>query len=295
MTELVRITRGVWRAPESVDDLAGRCAALLSVLPRDSAVAGRTAARLHGLWLPAAEATEVPEIIVRGTSEIPRNHARSGRPEMRIRRRRLRPDCIIHVDGVPVTALSTTWLHLAEHLVLADLVAAGDSALRSGALAADLADVVMRSRRQRGVSLARAALPLLDARSRSRPESWLRVGLVTRGLRPSGVNTPVHDEHGQWLGEPDLSYDDVRLALEYNGRCHADLDRMRKDITREVDFAERGRWYTLTLGPAEVFRRMDRVAMLVRDLREERGVLLRSRLSVGFQSSVLTFNPTSDA
>ena len=271
MTDLIRVTRGVWRsAPDGLLDLGVRCAALLSVLPDDAVVAGRTAARLHGLWLPGDGGDERLEFIVRGTSDLPRNHSRSGRPEARIRRRRLRREEIEHVAGVPVTGLAVTWLHLAECLRLEDLVAAGDSALRSGVSRDELIELVQRSRRQRGVLLARTALPLLDARSRSRPESWMRVGLVSHDLRPSGVNTDVHDEQGQWLGQPDLSYDAARLAVEYNGSFHADLDRMRRDITRGVDLAERGRWHTLTLGPVQVFQRMDQAALLVRELCRER-------------------------
>ncbi len=102
----------------------------------------------------------------------------------------------------------------------------------------------------------------------------MRVGFVQRGLRPSGVNLPVRDEWGQWLAEPDLSYEDARLAVEYNGRFHADLDRMRRDITREVDVAERGRWLTVTLGPVQVFQRMDQAAALVRELRRERLMIM---------------------
>lgn len=63
--------------------------------------------------------------------------------------------------------------------------------------------------------------------------------------------------------EPDLSYRDARLALEYNGADHADPGRMRRDITRELDLLQRGGWATLVFGPAEVFRRPDQIAATV--------------------------------
>lgn len=110
---------------------------------------------------------------------------------------------------------------------------------------------------------------MLDARSRSRPESLLRHSLLDAGLPTPEVNVPIYDRNGQWLAEPDLSYDDVRLAIEYNGRDHADVMRMRRDITRGLDIEDRGGWRVVVFGPAEVFRRPDQVARWVRQLRRE--------------------------
>ena len=81
---------------------------------------------------------------------------------------------------------------------------------------------------------------------------------------------PVFDDLGQWLAEPDLSYDDVKLAIEYNGADHAEVRRQRRDITRALDLLRRGDWFTLTFGPAEVFGRPDEVAAMVRMVRAER-------------------------
>ena len=74
---------------------------------------------------------------------------------------------------------------------------------------------------------------------------------------------PVHDDRGQWVGEPDLHYKRARLALEYNGADHASIRRMRNDLTRTLDFAAEG-WLTLSFGPAQVFDRMDQTFQLVR-------------------------------
>ncbi|MEO9138666.1 MAG: hypothetical protein ABI345_06320 [Jatrophihabitans sp.] len=42
---------------------------------------------------------------------------------------------------------------------------------------------------------------------------------------------------------------------------------MRRDITRELDMSVRGGWRTVTVGPAEVFRRPDQIAAYVGQLR----------------------------
>jgi hypothetical protein len=269
MSELLRVTHGVWRPAAAVGDLAGRVSAALAACPDDTVVAGRTAARLHGLWIPDWP-DEPIEVIVHRDRPVPSSRPGSRRRELRARRRVLLPDEIVSIDGIPTTSEARTWVDLAERMGMADLVAAGDSALRGAATADELDRLVRRAKRRRGIVRARAALPLLDARSRSRPESHLRYVLVSGGLPAPAVNEPIYSATGEWLAEPDLSYDDVRLALEYNGADHASVERMRQDITRELDVAHRGGWRTVSFGPTQVFNRPDQVVALVSQLRRER-------------------------
>jgi hypothetical protein len=269
MDDLIRVTRGVWRPRETVDDLAGRAAALLAAAPDGTVVGGIAAAQLHGLWLPDVTDSRI-EMLLRCEAAVPEAHSHSKRSELRGRRRQVMPDEVELVDGMPVTTAARTWVDLGERLALPDLVAAGDSVLRGGTSRDELHVVIGRARHRRGIVRVRAALPLLNARSRSRPESHLRYALVGAGLPEPGVNEPIYSYDGEWLSEPDLSYDDVRLALEYNGAVHATTKRMRRDITREVDVGARGGWRTVTFGPAEVFGRPEQVAVYVRELRRER-------------------------
>ena len=102
----------------------------------------------------------------------------------------------------------------------------------------------------------------------------MRYALVNAGLPTPKVNEPIYDEHGEWLAEPDLAYDDVRIALEYNGVDHATAPRMRRDMTRAVDMVDRGGWLTLSFGPTEVFRRPDQIPIVVSRLRGERCYLI---------------------
>ena len=274
MADLVHLTRGVWRPAAEVGDLAGRVAAFLAAYPDNTVVCGWTAARLHGLWLPARVDDGSIEVIIHRDIAIPSRRSASYRSHVRGRRQTLLPDEIDHIDGIPVTSEARTWLDLAPVLRGADLVAAGDSVLRGSATMPELEILVQRAFHRRGVVPARAALPLLDARSRSRPESHLRFALVSAGLPKPAVNEPIYNDDGEWLAEPDLSYDDVRLALEYNGSDHAEVSRMRRDITRGVGIST-GRWRTETFGAAEVFGHPDQVVSLVRQLRRERAHLRR--------------------
>lgn len=276
-SSLTRVSHGLWLPPDSVQSFADRVRTLLALCSVDAVAGGLTAALLHRLWLPDVSDRPV-EVLVHGAEDFPRDFCASRRAELRVRRRRLDADEITVVDDIPVTTLARTWVDLAEDLRFADLVAAGDSALRSGASREALTEAVGAARRQRGVVQAREALPLLDERSRSRPETHLRCAVVTGRLPIPQVNVPIFDQYGQWLAEPDLSYDDVRLALEYNGADHAELGRMRKDITRELDLDDRGGWRTLVFGPAEVFGRPDLIAPTVRRARHEQELLLARRV-----------------
>jgi hypothetical protein len=279
MSELVRVTRGVWRRADDVADLHGLCAALLAACADGSVLADVTAARLRGCWLPPQPdpANSVVSVILRRDAKIPRAHAGSRRAQLRARRRELHPDDVDVLDGLPVTSAARTWVDLAELLSAPDLVAAGDWVLRGRATRAELAAAVHRAHRHRGVVLARRLLPLLDPASESRPESHLRYGLISRGLPKPSVNKDIFSAAGEWLFRPDLAYEEAKLALEYNGAEHAKLTRMRKDMTRGVDVGYRGRWLVVSFGPDEVFRRMDLTASYVRELLRERAPdLLRS-------------------
>jgi hypothetical protein len=106
---------------------------------------------------------------------------------------------------------------------------------------------------------------MLDARSRSRPESHLRVAISGADMPPFEVNVPVYRRDGGWLAEPDLSLAEALLALEYQGADHAGVKRMRKDITRLTDM-RRDTWLTLPYGPAEVLGQPYLIKPEVREL-----------------------------
>lgn len=264
-----RITRDVWLPmPVAAEDVP-RWSALLTVLPTGSVLSGRTAGSLHGLWLGG---TDRPvDVTVPTGVHVPRRRG------VRAHRRRLGPGETAEVVGVPVTSLARTWCDLAEELSLPDLVAAGDSALQAGATPADLGCQVVAAEGCPGVRLARRALPLLDARSRSRPESHLRVTLATAGLPLPAVNEAISDGHGGWLAEPDLSYPAARLAVEYQGADHALPARMRRDVSRHMDLRRAG-WEVLDYVAAQVFGRPETVAQdVLAVLRERAPHLLAAR------------------
>jgi hypothetical protein len=251
-------------APEHlrIDALAD----VLASLPDDAVLSHRSAAAVWGLWIPAFDGVEITSPAgPRGS----RYTTGVQRLSVSAHRRLLAPHHVTSHLGLPVTTVARTWLDLAALGDIYDLVAAGDSALRAGLPAAELAQLVRDARRLRGLVRARGAVPLLDARSRSRPESRIRSALELAGLPRPRVNEAIYDAHHGWLAEPDLHYREARLALEYNGADHANLDRMRKDSTRLLDLQRAG-WEVRTYTVSHAFRRLDEVVADVRGLLDRR-------------------------
>jgi hypothetical protein len=233
----------------------------------------RSAAWLHGLWIPPFQYLEVTTPATwrgsRFTTSVQRRTVVAHRGL-------LPPNDTTTESGLPVTTVGRTWIDLAALLDVHDLVAAGDAALRTGNVPADLAARVAGRPRGRGVVRARMAVPLLDRRSRSRPESRIRCALLLAGLPAPRVNEAVLDHHGGWLAEPDLHYAEAKVAVEYNGADHAGPDRMGKDSTRLLCLQRDG-WEVRTYTAVDAFRRLDAVVADVRHLLTVRAPQLLAR------------------
>jgi very-short-patch-repair endonuclease len=66
------------------------------------------------------------------------------------------------------------------------------------------------------------------------------------------VGRPVYDSDGGWLAQPDLSYPDYRIAIEYDGRHHLlDSSQWRRDIRRRENL-ERAGWLVRVITAADL-------------------------------------------
>lgn len=239
-----------------------RLADVLSSMPSGTVLSHRTAAQIWGIWIPNFSGIEVTTpATARGSS-----YTTSVQRQTVIAHRRIVPaEDVRSWHGLPSLSPARTWLDLAPLLDLPDLIAAGDSALRAGASVEEITARATAARGLRGVVKIRRAAPLLNARSRSRPESRIRAGIVLAGLPEPKVNVAVHDAFGQWLAEPDLHYELAKLALEYNGADHATTKRMGKDATRLLCL-QRDDWTVRTYTAVDAFHRLDQVAADVQGL-----------------------------
>lgn len=209
---------------EDAIDQRERLGLLATVLPPDAAFSHLTAAALFGAPVEAPSRAHV--------SLTPRK-VLPQRAEFIVHSRQLTPGDVVQHDGLRVTSGAQTFLDLAQYLPPAELVAVGDALLRARHLTAvSLSERLARADRVRGVVRARACAPLLCDQAMSRPESLMRYWLVTSELPDPLPQMPVLDRWGREVAHADLGYSQWKLALEYEGRQHAQVEQFDRDIDR---------------------------------------------------------------
>jgi hypothetical protein len=228
----VRIGRGLYLSSAVEPDLATRCRAWRLVLPGDVAFGLGTAARLHGAPLPEPPTVHV---VVPSRRQLPR------RAGLTVHERLLAEEDVVVVGGLPLTSGPQTFLDLAARLPPAELVAVGDALARAGYLdAGSMARRLERADGVRGVVRARECASRLDGRAASRPESLVRYWLATSDLPDPQVQLPLHDRWGRVVAHVDLGYPEWKVAVEYEGRQHADADQFGRDVDRYSLMAAEG-------------------------------------------------------
>ena len=254
----IRVTRGgyVSRAAELTLATAGRAA--LDVLPEGAVVSHHTAAALLG----APVRTGWPL-----TFSVPPKTYRPRRRGVLVHVGSLADGDRTTVGELPVTSGCRTWLDLARCLPSDELVAVGDALFRAGHL--DPTSVRARLDRahgRRGVVLARRWAPRLTRLAASRPESLVRVWLIESPLPDPELQVPLSDHAGREIAHADLGYARWRVALEYEGRQHAEREQFGRDIARYSLMASRG-WLVLRFGEDDLARRERVVARVAGALR----------------------------
>lgn len=158
---------------------------------------------------------------------------------------------VVCVGGIYLTSRERTWLDLAETVAIDGLVVLADHLVRIPrpefedrvhpyASIDSLREVVLRHPHKRGVRKARCALELCRVGADSPPETRLRLALVRGGLPAPAVNQPIRDASGKVLHFPDLSYEDYKVAVEYEGERHSDPGQVARDISRAEAAAAAG-------------------------------------------------------
>jgi very-short-patch-repair endonuclease len=173
-------------------------------------------------------------------------------------------------EGLPVTAPEQTWLDLASCLRRDELVMVGDFFLAQRSTSMDaLAHALQSASGRRGVSSARAALPLLREGSESPAESALRVQLHDAGLVPPELNYRIHDRDGSFIARVDMAYPDQRVVIEYEGDYHrVDRAQWHKDIHRQARLEDRG-WRVIRATASDLADPADLILRVRRALTRE--------------------------
>ncbi|CQD16937.1 hypothetical protein BN970_03642 [Mycolicibacterium conceptionense] len=139
-------------------------------------------------------------------------------------------------------------------------VAAIDALARAARLkAADIALAAERHVGRKGIRRAQATIALVDPGSESPRETWLRLLVVRDGYPAPQTQYPIFNEYGALIGEADMAWPELKVALEYEGRHHTDPDQFRKDIARIDEMTDMG-WIVIRVtsrdGEASVLGRL---------------------------------------
>jgi hypothetical protein len=246
----VRVLRGVYADPSLPRDHRLRCRAAGLLMPATAAVGARSSAALLGAPAPAYSD---PVTVV-----LPEGVQWRGPRGVRVHRAPLTAsDVMVSDDGLRQTApLRTAW-DVAVLESTATAVGVLDAMVSAGTVqAADLGRLLREGTGRWGSKRVRRAFELVDGRSESPPESWVRVACALAGL-PAPVPQYEVVEGGTWLARVDLAWPEARLIVEYEGAYHFDGIQIVRDDARIARLIAAG-WRVLRLG-AHDLRDMDDV------------------------------------
>lgn len=194
------------------------------------------------LWkLPSTRAREVEKMI---HITRPAGSAAPRRKGVIGHQSKLYPGEVVWHKGVLVTSRERTWLDLAETFPVDQLVIIADHLLRIPRFELEgrshpyttkeqLQQLLDRHRGKQGIRRARQALELSRVGADSAQETLLRLAMIRAGLPEPLLNQALIGADGVEYHEPDLSYPQYRVAIEYEGGGHSDPDQIVRDIDRE--------------------------------------------------------------
>ncbi len=242
--------RGVYLDARAPDDLTSRAACLALRLPVDAVVGRLTAAWLWGVDGRLPDARAAPPLV---ECIVPVGRQPVRRPGVRCYVAPLDGDTC-EVDGLPVTTPLRTaldalrWLRPHMGLGVADALAAVGLLLPEALL-----EMIAGLPGVRGIAQARYLAALVDPRTESMGESWLRLRIVDAGFPRPAVQIEVLDAGGRCVYRLDLGWPDRRLAVEYDGEeHHSSRHQVTHDRRRRDDLERRFGWYVLGVGKGEV-------------------------------------------
>lgn len=200
---------------------------------RRGILAGFSAAALHGArWID-------PD---RPAAIIDTNRRRAFGVE--VWEERIEADEIAVVDHMRVTSPARTALDLARRYPTHVSVAAIDALAQ--AVEVKLADIellVDRYQGRRGMKAARAAIELVDGGAQSPKETWLRLLLLSAGFPRPQTQIAVRNEWGWAEAYLDMGWEDIKVAVEYDGDQHrSSRAQYVKDIRRLEMLEQRYGW-----------------------------------------------------
>lgn len=202
---------------------------------RRGVITGRAAAALHGArWVDESAPIE----LIWNNNHAPRR--------IIARNERFAYDEVWEMHGMAVASPQRTAFDLARFLPRGEAVAHLDALARATGLEFDhVRPVIDRYKGARHLRRCLDALELMDAGAQSPRETWLRLLAMDAGYPRPRTQTPVLDDSGYPFAYLDMAWEDMMIAVEYDGDQHrTDRPQYRKDIVRQRQVERRG-WINL--------------------------------------------------
>lgn len=275
-------TSGVRLPAHLPDDLVTRCSAIALALADDAVFSHGTALRLLGVdrpWL--LDQDDAIHVV------LPRAAARPSRAGVVAHWSTRAVDVTRHA-ALRVTSPVQTWVHLAATLSQDEVVVLADAMMRRGAplVSPDhfARTVHALPAGTRGIARMRRALELMRPRTDSCMETRARLHLVLVGLPCPAVNEPALARDGSFLALPDLSYPELKIAIEYDGDVHrTDPATWRRDVERRQRLEDNG-WLIITATSDDVLHHPGRlIGRVRRAVHVRRRVLAESGRFVAYE------------
>jgi hypothetical protein len=198
---------------------------------RRGVITGRAASAMHGSrWVDTDSPVEL----------LWRNY----RPPAGIitRDERFNCDDVLEIDGMAVASPQRTAYDLGRFLSRGIAVEHLDALSAATGLASEhVVSIIDRYPGARHVRRLRDVLELMDGGAQSPKETWLRLLLIDAGFPRPTTQIPVHDDHGRPFAFLDMGWEDVMIAVEYDGDHHrTDRSQYAWDVKRLRRVSERG-------------------------------------------------------
>lgn len=177
---------------------------------RRAVITGRAAAALHGAkWVDANAPIEV----------LWTNHHPP--PGIISRDGHFLVDDVIELDDMSVATAQRAAYDLGRYLGRDAAVLHLDALSRATGLAAEhVAPLITRYKGARGIRGLRTAIDLMDGGAQSPKETSLRLLLIDAGYPRPTTQIPVVDDNGYEFAYLDMGWEDVKIAVEYDGEQH---------------------------------------------------------------------------
>jgi hypothetical protein len=227
---------------------------------RRGVVAGHSAAAMHGVrWV---EGHEPAELI---------HDNQKTRKKLIVRTDALLPGEVVRIGAVAVTSPARTAFDIGRYTV--DRLTAMqriDAVMNlTGVTVGDIEAIAAAHPGVRGLKRLRSVLRLADGGAESPHETAARLALIDAGLPAPTTQYRVYGDDGRFIGRVDMAYEDVKVAIEYDGEQHWTDPVIRgRDIDKGVAYVE-ARWHVVRTGSDLLYkRRATYVARVVAPLRE---------------------------